>query len=205
MAKAETRRSSRADRQARSRRPASQRATLIGLGLNKISRVDARGHAAVRGHDRQGRASRPHRRRRDRTSAGWTRGDEAQRTSLTMPGAPQVAQARRPRHRLGQGQDRRARRQGPEGALRRAPSTGFEGGQMPLHRRLPKRGFNNVFAQELQRDQSRAAAGRRSMPGSSTPGKPIDAAALVAAGVMPARQGRRAAARQGRAQGEARR
>jgi large subunit ribosomal protein L15 len=23
---------------------------------------------------------------------------------------------------------------------------GFEGGQMPLHRRLPKRGFNNIFA-----------------------------------------------------------
>src|SRR6187397_1320523 len=22
---------------------------------------------------------------------------------------------------------------------------GFEGGQMPLHRRLPKRGFNNIF------------------------------------------------------------
>ena len=22
---------------------------------------------------------------------------------------------------------------------------GFEGGQMPIHRRLPKRGFNNVF------------------------------------------------------------
>jgi large subunit ribosomal protein L15 len=26
---------------------------------------------------------------------------------------------------------------------------GFEGGQMPLHRRLPKRGFNNVFAREF--------------------------------------------------------
>ncbi|MER2520392.1 MAG: 50S ribosomal protein L15 [Bdellovibrionales bacterium] len=26
---------------------------------------------------------------------------------------------------------------------------GFEGGQMPLHRRLPKRGFNNIFAREL--------------------------------------------------------
>jgi len=26
---------------------------------------------------------------------------------------------------------------------------GFEGGQMPLHRRLPKRGFNNVFALEF--------------------------------------------------------
>lgn len=24
-------------------------------------------------------------------------------------------------------------------------SPGFEGGQMPLHRRLPKRGFNNIF------------------------------------------------------------
>lgn len=27
---------------------------------------------------------------------------------------------------------------------------GFEGGQMPLHRRLPKRGFNNVFRTEYQ-------------------------------------------------------
>ena len=25
---------------------------------------------------------------------------------------------------------------------------GFEGGQMPLHRRLPKRGFNNIFSKE---------------------------------------------------------
>ena len=25
---------------------------------------------------------------------------------------------------------------------------GFEGGQMPLHRRLPKRGFTNIFARE---------------------------------------------------------
>ena len=25
---------------------------------------------------------------------------------------------------------------------------GFEGGQMPLHRRMPKRGFNNIFRQE---------------------------------------------------------
>ena len=26
---------------------------------------------------------------------------------------------------------------------------GFEGGQMPLQRRVPKRGFNNIFAEEL--------------------------------------------------------
>src|SRR5207248_11457225 len=25
---------------------------------------------------------------------------------------------------------------------------GFEGGQMPLHRRMPKRGFTNIFRQE---------------------------------------------------------
>lgn len=27
---------------------------------------------------------------------------------------------------------------------------GFEGGQMPLHRRIPKRGFNNIFAEPLE-------------------------------------------------------
>ena len=27
---------------------------------------------------------------------------------------------------------------------------GFEGGQMPLHRRLPKRGFTNIFKNLLQ-------------------------------------------------------
>lgn len=26
---------------------------------------------------------------------------------------------------------------------------GFEGGQMPIHRRLPKRGFNNIFAKDF--------------------------------------------------------
>ena len=37
---------------------------------------------------------------------------------------------------------------------------GFEGGQMPLHRRLPKRGFRNTaFAAQAQRDQSRQGAG----------------------------------------------
>ena len=30
-----------------------------------------------------------------------------------------------------------------------APRVGFEGGQMPLSRRLPKRGFKNIFAKNL--------------------------------------------------------
>ena len=40
---------------------------------------------------------------------------------------------------------------GHKGAQSRSGSSfkrGFEGGQMPLHRRLPKRGFNNIFRTE---------------------------------------------------------
>ena len=60
---------------------------------------------------------------------------------------------------------------------------GFEGGQMPLHMRMPKRGFNNPFAKEfaevnLWRLEQAVAAGKLDA------GKPIDAAALVAAGVL---------------------
>lgn len=42
---------------------------------------------------------------------------------------------------------------GEKGYLSRSGSTkkrGFEGGQMPLHRRLPKRGFKNIWAEEVQ-------------------------------------------------------
>jgi large subunit ribosomal protein L15 len=43
----------------------------------------------------------------------------------------------------GRGQDGQNSRSG--GGVR----PGFEGGQMPLFRRLPKRGFNNIFAKEF--------------------------------------------------------
>jgi large subunit ribosomal protein L15 len=42
---------------------------------------------------------------------------------------------------------------GYNGQLSRAGARmrpGFEGGQMPLHRRLPKRGFTNIFRKEYQ-------------------------------------------------------
>jgi large subunit ribosomal protein L15 len=60
---------------------------------------------------------------------------------------------------------------------------GFEGGQMPLHRRLPKRGFHNIFALDfnevsLGRLQTAIDAGK--LDATLT----IDAAALVAAGVI---------------------
>ena len=41
---------------------------------------------------------------------------------------------------------------GHKGQLARAGRVmrpGFEGGQLPLQRRLPKRGFNNIFAKEI--------------------------------------------------------
>ena len=60
---------------------------------------------------------------------------------------------------------------------------GFEGGQMPLHRRLPKRGFNNIFRKDyvvvnLGRLQQAVDAGRLDA------GKAVDMAALQAAGVV---------------------
>jgi large subunit ribosomal protein L15 len=60
---------------------------------------------------------------------------------------------------------------------------GFEGGQMPVHRRLPKRGFNNIFANRLNevnlgRVQAALDAGVLSAEG------PITADALVKAGVL---------------------
>jgi large subunit ribosomal protein L15 len=60
---------------------------------------------------------------------------------------------------------------------------GFEGGQMPLHMRMPKRGFNSLnrkdFAEvNLWRLEQAIAAGKLDAK------KAIDAAVLVAAGVI---------------------
>lgn len=60
---------------------------------------------------------------------------------------------------------------------------GFEGGQMPIYRRLPKRGFTNIFASEfvivsLGRVQKAIDAGK--LDAKAT----VDAAALKAAGVI---------------------
>ncbi|MCC6947112.1 MAG: 50S ribosomal protein L15 [Bradyrhizobiaceae bacterium] len=60
---------------------------------------------------------------------------------------------------------------------------GFEGGQMPLHRRLPKRGFNNIFAVRL----NEVNLGRVQIAldkGKLDAGAPIDVEALVKAGVL---------------------
>ncbi len=60
---------------------------------------------------------------------------------------------------------------------------GFEGGQMPLHRRLPKRGFKNIFALDLNeisltKVQAAVDAGKLDAK------LPVTVEALVAAGLL---------------------
>ena len=54
---------------------------------------------------------------------------------------------------------------------------GFEGGQMPLVRRIPKRGFNNVFAKPL-------TAVNLAVLNNFEDGAVVDAAALIEAGII---------------------
>ncbi len=63
---------------------------------------------------------------------------------------------------------------------------GFEGGQMPLHRRLPKRGFKNIFSKDyrvvnLGRLQAAIDAGK------IDPAAPITEDVLVSAGLFKSR------------------
>jgi large subunit ribosomal protein L15 len=60
---------------------------------------------------------------------------------------------------------------------------GFEGGQMPLHRRLPKRGFNKrnpKHFNEINLGRLQAAIDAKIIDAS----KPVDATALLAAGLI---------------------
>jgi large subunit ribosomal protein L15 len=59
----------------------------------------------------------------------------------------------------------------------------FEGGQMPLHMRMPKRGFNNPFAKKLVEVNLWRLA-QAVDAGKLDPKQPVDAAALVKAGVI---------------------
>ena len=96
--------------------------------------------------------------------------------------------SRKERVRVGRGIGSGLGKQGGRGGKGQTARTGvaiggFEGGQMPLHRRLPKRGFNkwrrkdyneiNIGALQQAIDDKRLDAG-----------KPVDLEALVAAGVL---------------------
>ena len=60
---------------------------------------------------------------------------------------------------------------------------GFEGGQMPMHRRLPKRGFNNIFRldfAEINLDRLQEAIDNKLVNASET----VTVETLVKAGVL---------------------
>jgi large subunit ribosomal protein L15 len=96
--------------------------------------------------------------------------------------------ARKTRTRIGRGIGSGKGKTGGRGGKGQTARTGvaikgFEGGQMPLHRRLPKRGFNNIFRKEynevnLGRVQQAIDAGKLD------PANPIDVEALIKAGVL---------------------
>ncbi len=73
---------------------------------------------------------------------------------LTLNNLSPAAGSRRNKKRVGRGPGSghgKTATRGHKGALSRSGYTqklGFEGGQMPLHRRLPKRGFTNIFKKE---------------------------------------------------------
>jgi large subunit ribosomal protein L15 len=78
--------------------------------------------------------------------------EETMATNLSNLRAPKKANSNRKRvgRGMGSGMGKTSTR-GHKGQGSRSGSSlmrGFEGGQMPLHRRLPKRGFTNIFRTE---------------------------------------------------------
>ncbi len=78
----------------------------------------------------------------------------------------------------GQGKTAGKGHKGQKARAGRGMRPGFEGGQMPLQRRVPKRGFNNIFATEY------AIVNLAALEEKFDNGAVIDAEALVAAGLI---------------------
>ena len=84
---------------------------------------------------------------------------------------------------IGSGKGKTAGR-GQKGAKARSGVSiaGFEGGQMPLHMRIPKRGFNNIFAKDYA-EVNLGLVQKALDAGKLDAKKDIDHAALKAAGL----------------------
>src|SRR5215831_2512575 len=67
------------------------------------------------------------------------------------PPAGQTKKRKRIGRGMGSGHGKTATRgsKGQHAGTGFSQKRGFEGGQMPLHRRLPKRGFNNIFKKQF--------------------------------------------------------
>ena len=159
------------------RRQHSQRETLIGLGLNKIGRIaelpdtpSTRGMLAKVKH--------------------LVRVVDAMRiAAMKLHELADRPGARKKRSRIGRGIGSGSGKTGGRGGKGQTARSGvrikgFEGGQMPLHRRLPKRGFKNTpFAlklNEVNLDRVQAAIDA----GKLDAGAPVDAEAMIKAGML---------------------
>ena len=80
-------------------------------------------------------------------------------------------------HGSGNGKTAGKGHKGQKARAGRGQRCGFEGGQMPLQRRVPKRGFNNIFATEY-------AVVNLSDLNTFEDGAVVDAAALIEMGII---------------------
>jgi len=96
--------------------------------------------------------------------------------------------SRKPGRRLGRGHSSgkgKTSGRGVKGQTARSgvALAGFEGGQMPLYRRMPKRGFNNIFAKQyaiVNLGRLQKAIDDKKLDTSGT----VDATVLAAAGLV---------------------
>ncbi|MCD7903676.1 MAG: 50S ribosomal protein L15 [Oscillospiraceae bacterium] len=93
------------------------------------------------------------------------------------PGSTHVAKRKGRGHGTGNGKTAGRGHKGQKARSGGGVRVGFEGGQMPLARRVPKRGFNNIFAKPLE-------AVNVSVLESFESGEEVDAQKLLSAGIL---------------------
>ena len=95
-----------------------------------------------------------------------------------MPGSTKEVKRIGRGHGSGQGKTAGKGHKGQKARAGRGMNPGFEGGQMPLQRRLPKRGFNNIFAKEI------AIVNVAALDAAFDNGAVVDPAALIEKGLV---------------------
>ena len=94
-----------------------------------------------------------------------------------VPGSTHVDKRKGRGHATGNGKTAGRGHKGQKARSGGGTRIGFEGGQMPLARRIPKRGFNNIFAQPL-------TGVNVAVLGKFEDGAVVDAQALLDAGIV---------------------
>ena len=94
-----------------------------------------------------------------------------------MPGSTHVDKRKGRGHATGNGKTAGRGHKGQKARSGGGVRIGFEGGQMPLARRIPKRGFNNIFAKPLEAVNVSALE-------QFADGDVVDAQSLLAKGVI---------------------